>query len=73
MKKVVKKAFVAIGSDGKPYKIIESTEMLDDSSFGIPEKDIAGIKGYSLNNGTKLINVEGNKYNIMGTNVYISI
>lgn len=71
--KIVNKSFVVIGSDGKPYKIVESTEMLDDSSFGVPEKYKIGRKSYSLSDGTKLNNIKDDKYEIMGTNVFVII
>lgn len=46
--KIINKMFVVIGSDGKLYTVTESTEILDDSSFGEPEKYLVGIKWYSL-------------------------
>jgi hypothetical protein len=69
--KIVNKMFVAIGSNGKRYKIIESTEMIIDSSFG-HEGRVPGMKWYSLDDGTKLNPIGNNKYEIIDTDIVIS-
>lgn len=46
--------FLAIDQDGKHYKIIEYTTLLDDSQFGSPGKGMTGLKSYKLDNGTQV-------------------
>jgi len=42
--KIVNKTFVVIGSDGKAYKIIESTEMLQEKYLKLRRILVVGLK-----------------------------